>query len=67
MMNYNICMIEKGEYMMNIIDNAIMLSDAINEAKRVAMKNEFKILRVYQNGVYLFEYFTKPDKLSIAK
>lgn len=66
-MNYTLTKINENETMMNITDGAIMVNEAKKVAKKVAKKNEIRILRIYQNGVYLIEYFNNLNRFSIAK
>ena len=66
-MNYTLTKINENETIMNITDGAIMVNDAKKVAKKVARKNEIRILRICHNGVYLMEYFNKLNRFSIAE
>ena len=66
-MNYTLTKINENETIMNITDGAIMVNDAKKVAKKVARKNEIRILRICHNGVYLMEYFNKLNRFSIVK
>ena len=66
-MNYTLTKINENETMMNITDGAIMINDAKRVAKKVAKKNEIRVLRICQNGVYIMEYFNNLNRFSIAK
>lgn len=66
-MNYTLTKINENEIMMNITDGAIMIPTAKQVAKKVAKKNNIKILRVCQRGgIYLMEYFNNLNKFSIV-
>ena len=65
-MNYTLTRINENEVRMNIIDGAIMIPEAKKLAKKVAKKNEVRILRICHNGVYLMDYFNNLNRFSIA-
>lgn len=65
-MNYTLTKINENETMMNITEGAIMILDAQKLAKKVAKQKNVRILRVCQNGIYLWDYFTNLDQFSIA-
>ena len=65
-MNYTLTRINENEVRMNIVDGAIMILEAKKLAKKVAKKNEVRILRICHNGVYLMDYFNNLNRFSIA-
>ena len=65
-MNYTLTRINENEVRMNIVDGAIMIPEAKKLAKKVAKKNEVRILRICHNGVYLMDYFNNLNRFSIA-
>lgn len=65
-MNYTLTRINENEVRMNIVDGAIMISEAKKLAKKVAKKNEVRILRICHNGVYLMDYFNNLNRFSIV-
>lgn len=66
-MNYTLTKIDENQTIMNITEGAIMILDAQKLAKKVAKQKNVRILRVCQNGIYLWDYFTNLNCFSIAK